>query len=539
MAGPSAVSLRYVSGMRMSLVLAVGCGAGTDALKVPVSTDTALTQDSGAYVSADTGEEDVHCDPFGPSAVTATHELDTSTWTNDDTRTEDNPLKGFLTSYLWAEPANDFPDSMEFLYLPMSELWDASGDTFDSGLEPLLDAAESRGHHAILRVYLDYPTRPSGVPGYLSDTVGCSPYAEHGGGCSPNYEHPDLKAAILGLIGALGERYDGDPRLGFVQVGLLGFWGEWHTWPHAEMFPSEDMQIEVLDAFVEAFSITHLQLRRPAVHSVDLRIGFHDDSFAHSTLGDIDWFFWPGMISAGADERWHEVPIGGELRPELQTDVFDDAYVLGTYAQDVAICVETTHASYLLNYWAYNGDGTGYLGEERVRAERVARDMGYEFTLTGGSVVLSGLAADGVDGVVSLELAATGVAPFYYALTPVLVDQATGTAISSAGPLPTVLPGDSVTVDFSLSRVPPELLQGPLMVDFTSPIFLDGQKLQLPTITPWTEAGGPTTVAWALGCDGPSGNLRVGAAVSIDDQDCECRCDVDGSLRDAAGDVCL
>ena len=110
-------------------------------------------------------------------------------------------------------------------------------------LEPLLDAAESRGHHAILRVYLDYPTRPSGVPGYLSDTVGCSPYAEHGGGCSPNYEHPDLKAAILGLIGALGERYDGDPRLGFIQVGLLGFWGEWHTWPHTEMFPAEDMQI--------------------------------------------------------------------------------------------------------------------------------------------------------------------------------------------------------------------------------------------------------------------------------------------------------
>ena len=27
-------------------------------------------------------------------------------------------------------------------------------------------------------------------------------------------------------------RYDGDPRIGFVQLGLLGFWGEWHTYPY-------------------------------------------------------------------------------------------------------------------------------------------------------------------------------------------------------------------------------------------------------------------------------------------------------------------
>ena len=85
-------------------------------------------------------------------------------------------------------------------------------------------------------------------------------------------------------------------------------------------------------------------MRRAAAHAVDLRIGFHDDSFAHSTLGEIDWFFWPGLIAAGAEERWQEVAIGGELRPELQSTVFGDDYSLDTYAQDVAECVEETHA---------------------------------------------------------------------------------------------------------------------------------------------------------------------------------------------------
>lgn len=524
--------------MLWSLLLAIGCGSSSELMKGTNTMDTGLTADSPADSGNDTADHGADCEPFERSDVTAHFSLETDEWVHDEARTDGNPLKGFLTSYLWAEPANDMPDAMEFLYLPMSSLWDASGETFDAGLEPLLAAAEARAHHAVLRVYLDYPTKPSGVPGYLSETVGCAPYTEHGGGCSPDYEHPDLKAAILDLIAALGERYDGDPRLGFVQVGLLGFWGEWHTWPHTEMFPSEAMQSEVLDAFVDAFSITHLQVRRAAAHAVDLRIGFHDDSFAHSTLGEIDWFFWPGLIAAGAEERWQEVAIGGELRPELQSTVFDDDYSLDTYAQDVAECVEETHATYLLNYWAFNGDGTGYTGEERVRADQVGRDMGYEFSLTQASLSLNGLDEDGVDGIVSVELTATGVAPFYYTLTPTLVDQATGATVGTADPIPTILPGDSVTVDFTVTRTSPQSVQGPLTVEFVGPILLEGQTVQMPTATPWTEAGGATAVAWSLGCEGPEGSLRVGAVVSVEGSDCDCRCDVDGSLRDPAGALC-
>jgi len=525
--------------MFLPLVLALGCGGSAGSLTIAAPVDTGAGDDVNHDPDVDTGQADSECDPFRPSAVTSEYALATTEWRTDQSRTDDNPLKGFLTSYLWSEPANDFPDSMEFLYLPMSSLWDASGDTFDAGLEPLLDAAEARAHHVVLRVYLDYPTKPSGVPDYLAETVGCTPYSEHGGGCSPDYEHPDLKAAILEFIGALGERYDGDPRLGFVQVGLLGFWGEWHTWPHTEMFPTASMQTDVLDAFVDAFVFTHLQIRSPAANSVDLRMGFHDDSFAYSTLGDIDWFFWPGLITAGADERWQDVPIGGELRPELQSQVFEDSYTLDTYAQDVATCVDVTHTTYLLNYWAFSGDGVGYVGEARARAQQVARDMGYEFTLSGASLSVGGLGEDGVDGTVQLELTATGVAPFYYPLTPVLVDQATGAAVATAETVPALLPGDSLTVEFDLNRVAPQTFGGPLVLDLQSPVLMAAQRIQLPTITPWTEAGSATAVSWSLGCEGPSDRLRVGAVVEVDGQACECRCDVDGRLRDAAGAVCL
>ena len=36
-----------------------------------------------------------------------------------------------MTSYAWGQPANDFPHQMEFLYLPMADLWGPDGETFN------------------------------------------------------------------------------------------------------------------------------------------------------------------------------------------------------------------------------------------------------------------------------------------------------------------------------------------------------------------------------------------------------------------------
>ena len=149
--------------------------------------------------------------------------LDTSTWSVNIDRTKGNPLKGFLTSYLWGEPANDFPDSMEYLYIPMKNIWNENGETFDSGLEPLLEQAKDRGHHVVMRVFIDYPAQDSALPEYLQDNVSCTPYSDHGGGCSPDYDNPLLQEAIVSLIQQLGERYNGDQRIGFIQANELNY----------------------------------------------------------------------------------------------------------------------------------------------------------------------------------------------------------------------------------------------------------------------------------------------------------------------------
>ena len=59
-------------------------------------------------------------------------------------------------------------------------------------------------------------------------------------------------------------------------MGLLGLWGEWHTWPHEDWFPTQETQMTVLNAFDAAFQTTQMQVRLPHANSLNLRMGFHD-----------------------------------------------------------------------------------------------------------------------------------------------------------------------------------------------------------------------------------------------------------------------
>src|SRR5690349_8983289 len=154
----------------------------------------------------------------------------------------DNPLKGFMPFYdayssRLNPMANDFPHSMEWFYVPLRNLMNGPDSfTFDTGLEPQLESISGRGHQAVFRVYLDYPGRPTGIPQFLlAGGLKTRPYTffgnSPGASVSPDYDDPRLVSALENFIKAFGKRYDGDSRIGFITVGLIGFWGEWHTWP--------------------------------------------------------------------------------------------------------------------------------------------------------------------------------------------------------------------------------------------------------------------------------------------------------------------
>lgn len=218
-----------------------------------------------------------------------------------------NPLKGFLTSPDWNSNAelNSFPSSLEFYYVGLNKVMtDFQTFDWDTYLEPRLEDTASRNRHSILRFILDYPGEQTYVPQFLIDRgLSFTNYSVDGdSGKSPDYNNSDLRTALLQFIQAFGEKYDGDTRIGFIQIGLLGFWGEWHTWTGVaatEAWIPDSIKDDVVSSFQSNFIETQIQVRYPWSTAIQAGFGLHDDSFAYETLdGNYnggkyrDWFFW-------------------------------------------------------------------------------------------------------------------------------------------------------------------------------------------------------------------------------------------------------
>lgn len=333
----------------------------------------------------------------------------------------DNPLKGFAP---YAGQAREFPHSLEFNYLPVGAVMKGP-DEFDwQPLERLLGDVASRGCQTVFRFYLEYPNKPVGVPQFLLD-AGVRIYTNMVGEAglpeqmlTPDYEDSRLRAALMHFVGVLGARYDGDARIGFITAGLLGKWGEWHDFPLNQLWASQTVQRELMEAYASAFKRTPILLRYPAAEADPAYaanhmqiFGYHDDSFAWATMPterqSDNWFFLARMQRSGAEamNKWRAHPIGGEVRPEVWRGLWDEPPSTPP-GQEFLRCVEATHATWLMD----SSIAHPLTASQRERAMTGARQLGYEFY-----VASTGLQMDATRRVlnVCVTLRNLGVAPFY------------------------------------------------------------------------------------------------------------------------------
>ena len=322
-----------------------------------------------------------------------------------------NPLKGFMP---YTGNYTTFPYSMEWNYLPLRSLMSGPTNFNWTSLDQLLNNDASRGHQTVFRVYLDYPTLSTGIPQYLLNaglvTHSYNDYGNNGISVSPDYENLLLDQALTNFIAALGARYDGDPRIGFITVGLLGYWGEWHTYPETSWFASAAVQEEVLAAYANAFSKTKLLVRWPSgTKPPAQRIGYHDDSFAYQTIDPPSYMFLALLKAAGETNKWQTQPIGGEVFPPEQSCIWDTSQTNCVPAgQHFTDCVNLTHASWMLNQGVFS---PGFTGAQKTLALAGARQLGYELYVPNLQLIDARL-SEPLN--ISLQIQNTGVAPFYY-----------------------------------------------------------------------------------------------------------------------------
>ena len=243
-----------------------------------------------------------------------------------------NPLIG---NAVWASETGERPVPFSLVYANVTwrELEPEEGRFAFEEIEEKNHFARwrSEGKRLILRLVADLPSRSPhcDLPDWLADSVRGAAYdIEYGMGWCPDYTDERFLSAHRAAVAALGERYDGDPFVAFVELGSLGHWGEWHVHPDAGEMPGEEVKDRIAKDYRDAFPATLLLMRRPFRAAAKYGFGLYNDMAGH-TEDTLEWLDWIENGDGPSDEQglltpmpdaWKSVPVGGELTSALTMD---------------------------------------------------------------------------------------------------------------------------------------------------------------------------------------------------------------------------
>jgi len=314
-----------------------------------------------------------------------------------------NPLKGFRPDLNQA--GNRKYDDILRHYIRWNEIEQHA----DDGVDKIIDfcnkewqIAVENNSRVIPRVYIDWNREPHNEywPDDLMDyieSIGKTTYDES------LYDDPIIQDRFVKLIYKLGEAWDNDPRVAWIQMGIVGPWGEQHS-----PFPNLQLQKLLGDAFTDAFKNKKVLVRRPFQKFTDYEFGWYWDRFAHEQQGrdqaDVMMRMFP--------DRWEKVPIEGEVgygAPSGNPGTTPEETLKDpVHRQTFINWVRKVHASGV--GWIANYDEND--PDVAAGAEIVQKVFGYRFLLK--EVTYPNIVQKNQSFSVSFKVENSGSAPFYY-----------------------------------------------------------------------------------------------------------------------------
>lgn len=252
---------------------------------------------------------------------------------------------------------------------------------------------------------------------------------------------------------ALAEKYDGDPRIEYIDIRTFGEWGEWHA-SHLDgsEMPSDSIEMDLLDYYASVFKKTQLVLPSSGVgdvytHALKLGITKRDDGF----IGI------PGRPDSLVRAYEANLPtiaenIAGYTTMLNYTDVIPGGYLKWT-PQRWVDAITTAH----LTYYVLDQDsdcGYNFYKDNKALADSMSKVIGYNFTVTRAELVTVTSAKDSTS-TLNISVKNTGVAPCFFDVYMVaeFVDS-TGKALAQIGEtvrIPKATFKDGSSQDFSFA----------------------------------------------------------------------------------------
>lgn len=228
----------------------------------------------------------------------------------------------------------------------------------------------------------------------------------------PVLDDPVVVAAHLDFIQRLGARYDGHPDIDHVDLGTVGWWGEWHMSQSTNApMPTAETQKKIVDAYLAAFRTTPLLMLigggEMLKYAVENGTGWRADC-----LGDMGGFskawchmrmaYPESLPKADAVEAWKNSPVAWETCWDMRKWVNEGWPLRFIFNYALAL-----HGSVINNKSAPLPDDP----EVRPELERFLRRLGYRLVLK--ELVHPRLAKAGEDIRLAMKWQNAGSAPCY------------------------------------------------------------------------------------------------------------------------------
>ena len=279
------------------------------------------------------------------------------------------------------------PSTVYYARWSWRELEPQPGKLNTEFLDQALKEAHAAGQQVAFRVKgfsprKDRPYNPDWLP-----AVGGRVLMVDYDGSGPVLPIPDLDDAVtlnyhLDLIRRLGERYDGHPDLDHVDLGSVGWWGEWHlSRSKLGKMPARENCLKVVNAYLAAFQKTPLLMLIGAKEFTTYATQ-HGPGWRADSLGDLGSFSktWNHMRDAypvsipltKVQDVWKTAPVAFEPPAEVAEFVEKGWPLRWIFNYGRAL-----HGSY------FNGK-SGKLPEDKLfreELERFLRRLGYRLVL--------------------------------------------------------------------------------------------------------------------------------------------------------------
>lgn len=332
-------------------------------------------------------------------------------------------------------------------YQQWNKLNPAKGKYDWSELEELLDALTAHNMGYALRVFPYSPSfiRDSNTPEENYDWTPKYVYEEGAKKITAKYKDNGANAAVpvwddsvylyyaKEFATALAAKYDGDPRIEYIDVRSFGEWGEWHVSNlDGSHMPSVEIQKDMLKHYASVFKKSLLVLPSDGygdVYTYALSLGI--------TKRDDCLIGIPGTADSLVRAYEANMPTvaencGGYAIMLNYTDVIPGGYLKWTPERWVD-AIRTAHLTYYVLDQDFDDCGYRFYNDNKALADSMTKVIGYNFTVSNAELVTVASAKD-TTSTLNITVKNTGVAPCFFDIYIVaeFVDS-TGKALAQIG----------------------------------------------------------------------------------------------------------